>query len=186
MRGGALLIYPHREKTSCWYRWHRWHQDLFSSTPTFLSIHPSTLEQLLWFSFVCYVGQSIYTISKTSKTSARTVELLQHKCQGIEHKSNGIIPKYNNTCKDLADIIIRKPIFMTSYSSPFWIWTFWIHNRVCMQTVPGESEGILGYPRWTRSVKAAFTSYKALHSPSGRSKTILTVVICPQSGFSTD
>lgn len=50
MRGGALLIYPHREKTSCWYRWH---QDLFSSTPTFLSIHPSTLEPLLWFSFVC-------------------------------------------------------------------------------------------------------------------------------------
>lgn len=26
MRGGTLLIYPHREKTSCWYRWH---QDLF-------------------------------------------------------------------------------------------------------------------------------------------------------------
>lgn len=57
MRGGALLIYPHREKTSCWYRWH---QDLFSSTPTFLSIHPSTLEPQKRFSFVC-----IYSMLET-------------------------------------------------------------------------------------------------------------------------
>lgn len=41
MRGGTLLIYPHREKTS---RWYRWHQDLFflSSSPFFsLFIHHS-------------------------------------------------------------------------------------------------------------------------------------------------
>lgn len=49
------------------------------------------------------------------------------------------------TRKDLAEIIISKTYFHDFLQ--FTVLSFCIHNRVCMQTVPGESEGTLGYPR---------------------------------------
>lgn len=47
MRGGTLLIYPHREKMSCWYRWH---QDLFFLSSSFFLYSSITLGtlNLLW------------------------------------------------------------------------------------------------------------------------------------------
>lgn len=67
MKGGTLLIYPHREKMSCRYRWH---QDLFFLLSSFfsspLSIHPSLWghsENYLMFVFMSVLSIHIFTVS---------------------------------------------------------------------------------------------------------------------------